>query len=667
MRFFKAGFLSFVLLASCFPGYLRADGTLGSVPELEMAMYPRVEGYPCVRLLNLSGEIGCSNPGRVKIVAPLIKLENVEDHLVQVAAILISAEKMNSLFLRVLNDPNFAKNVAGVLIESWDGDLLNFSGSPTGKFPLSEFAPYKNASYEWNPYGSDIMWNKFEFPVFLLSKNSTSIVQEFAGKKEKAKSSFLDTIAEFNLVMQTTTSATRDSNSCLKARTCLPLGGYSVWSSLPPINVTSPDPLKPVILAISSMDSASFFRDRSLGADSPLSGLISLLAAVDALSHVNVHELKKQLVFVAFTGEAWGFLGSRRFIAEMDLRTDATKGLNSTLIEKILEVGSVGKGLGAEATTFFAHTEKDSVSSNQIVRAMEHASNSFQTEKIVIKKQNSLNPGVPPSSIMAFLGKNSSTTGVVLEDFDNEFTNKFFDSHFDGPENIKSSSVAAAASLIARTLYILAKDDLETDFSVLNSIKVNESLVEELIGCLLSCEPGLSCELVKKFISPSRTCPSHYAGVLVDSPDSQNPQHVDDTSRFVWNFLANRTGLPGRNVSFGCSGKCDNAGEICVGFENERKGRCVISTTRYVPAYSTRLRFHEGIWHVLPANSSDPLGIVDPVWTESFWNYIGFRVYMAQSSTYDHLVLVGGVVITIASYAAVLLSRALLMKAMKHD
>ncbi|GMY24799.1 nicastrin isoform X4, partial [Fagus crenata] len=63
----------------------------------------------------------------------------------------------------------------------------------------------------------------------------------------------------------------------------------SVWSSLPPINVSSPDQSKPVILT------ASFFRDKSLGADSPISGLISLLAAVDALSHVDgLDDLTKQ-------------------------------------------------------------------------------------------------------------------------------------------------------------------------------------------------------------------------------------------------------------------------------------------------------------------------------------------------------------------------------------
>lgn len=45
----------------------------------------------------------------------------------------------------------------------------------------------------------------------------------------------------------------------------------SVWSSLPPINVSSSKSSKPIILTVASMDSASFFRDKSLGADSPIS------------------------------------------------------------------------------------------------------------------------------------------------------------------------------------------------------------------------------------------------------------------------------------------------------------------------------------------------------------------------------------------------------------
>lgn len=50
----------------------------------------------------------------------------------------------------------------------------------------------------------------------------------------------------------------------------------SVWSSLPPINTSSSDQTKPIILTVASMDSASFFRDKSLGADSPISVCLPL-------------------------------------------------------------------------------------------------------------------------------------------------------------------------------------------------------------------------------------------------------------------------------------------------------------------------------------------------------------------------------------------------------
>ena len=42
-----------------------------------------------------------------------------------------------------------------------------------------------------------------------------------------------------------------------------------------------------------------------------------------------------QLVFLVFTGEAWGYLGSRRFLLELDLHSDFVKGIDSTLIEMV--------------------------------------------------------------------------------------------------------------------------------------------------------------------------------------------------------------------------------------------------------------------------------------------------------------------------------------------
>lgn len=41
-----------------------------SIPDLQESMYMVVDGYPCVRLLNRSGKIGCSS----KILEGLILL-----------------------------------------------------------------------------------------------------------------------------------------------------------------------------------------------------------------------------------------------------------------------------------------------------------------------------------------------------------------------------------------------------------------------------------------------------------------------------------------------------------------------------------------------------------------------------------------------------------------
>lgn len=93
----------------------------------------------------------------------------------------------------------------------------------------------------------------------------------------------------------------------------------------------------------------------------------------------------------------------------------------------------------------------------------------------------------------------------------------------------------------------------------------------------------------------------------------------------------------------------------------------VVIISRYVPAYSTRLKYESGIWDVLPADSSDPMGMLDPVWTESFWDVIGLRVYTVQDTGYDHLVLAGGIAVTVSAYVAIVVARAFITKALKRD
>lgn len=148
--------------------------------------------------------------------------------------------------------------------------------------------------------------------------------------------------------------------------------------------------------------------------------------------------------------------------------------------------------------------------------------------------------------------------------------------------NVNSSAVVAAASLIARTLYVLASETKDLQDSSLAAINVNVSLVEQLLGCLLDCDPGLSCELVKEYISPTSTCPSHYVGVMIDEPSSTPyPGYINDVPRFIWNFLADRTSILRENNSSGCQQGCNGRDEVCTKAEIDGKGVCVLSTTRY--------------------------------------------------------------------------------------
>ncbi|OWM64372.1 hypothetical protein CDL15_Pgr020339 [Punica granatum] len=123
-----------------------------SVPDLQKLMYTVVDGYPCVRLLNLSGEIGCANPGRDKVVAPIVRFGDGIT-LTQPSAVLVPLDKIQDFFNRqVSKDSGFAGYIGGALVESGSVSQNNIKGfSPAQKFPEAEFAPYSNISYEWNP------------------------------------------------------------------------------------------------------------------------------------------------------------------------------------------------------------------------------------------------------------------------------------------------------------------------------------------------------------------------------------------------------------------------------------------------------------------------------------------------------------------------------------
>ncbi|KAL6507647.1 hypothetical protein OROGR_023842 [Orobanche gracilis] len=141
-----------------------------SVHDLEKSMYTQIYGFPCVRLLNLSGEVGCSNPGHGNVVAPIVRFKNAKELMAPVA-IVVAPDEFENLLSRHLtiwlctiysshlnniwkmsNDSDFAGKVNGILVESGTQVPNGLRGfSPDVKFPGSEFAPYGSNNFEWNP------------------------------------------------------------------------------------------------------------------------------------------------------------------------------------------------------------------------------------------------------------------------------------------------------------------------------------------------------------------------------------------------------------------------------------------------------------------------------------------------------------------------------------
>jgi nicastrin len=212
-----------------------------------------------------------------------------------------------------------------------------------------------------------------------------------------------------------------------------------------------------------------------------------------------------------------------------------------------------------------------------ILAALTSAANSMAggSAKPSVQPASARTPDVPPgSSLKSFLRQNPQTPGLVLADFDEAFSNPYYQSSFDDVGNIDADVIADAATLVARALLNLAGGDMGSG----SLPTANPSLVTDLVRCLLVASPGLSCSLVQNLTTPSTTAgfANHYVGILQEGPSSQ-PFLLDSTSRFLWNLLANMTGSAVNGST--CEGTCP-AGQACVGWTAARKGTCLNATAR---------------------------------------------------------------------------------------
>lgn len=262
------------------------------------------------------------------------------------------------LFRRTIVDHLYGIQEVKGLAVLWEQDDDDDSNSSTGHSP-EERAPnkgvirgYPGDGYEWNPLGDGLLYRHYEIPIWLIDKNHTDAVRDRALENGGAAGSGNSTGAVTGMIFHTRMNAGRNTATCFRRETCLPLGGQSVLSSLSSLTDTDFTnesesesgsgtlgsisgesgsgsgegkkkvfpPAQRIVYVTTRLDSTSFFHDIAYGANGYTSGLVVTLAAQAALSErlrSAPRALSRNIIFAYFSGESYGYLGSRKYVHDL--------------------------------------------------------------------------------------------------------------------------------------------------------------------------------------------------------------------------------------------------------------------------------------------------------------------------------------------------------------
>ncbi|RKO88186.1 Nicastrin-domain-containing protein, partial [Blyttiomyces helicus] len=483
-----------------------------------------IPAFGCTRLLNASGTVGCQALDQVYGV--LYEVNNAAD--VQSFLTVSGTERYVIVMpLGMLNRPTIAQlrgtgQLSAIILikDSTTPVPSNFSVATT--CPNCQYGLYANQSsstwHQWNPLGSALASENFDFPIFGLSPQTDGYFQAIGSVREATRANRASGYSNYPLYAMQFDSAmwaAVDSSTCLRRGWCSPIGGISIWSSYSP-NITRNDG-KPIIIVAAKLDATAFFHDLAVGASSTLTGIVTSLAVADALAKVrgavstgyNISNFPKHIVFTHFTGEVWGFAGSQRFVSDIStpfVCRDTSPGpttncplqgavcvdpcmpdteftrLNLNAIESIVEFDSVG-GLylpdPTTAPTIYMHADNPADAGTAALLARFGGTapplmfNSSGPVAVTVTPAFNLAAGgvnvrLPPSSAMAFLATRS-IPAVVFADYRDQYSNPYFGSEFDDGSTYNDTHVAIMCSLAnvtAQALWVSASGNATAPPSV---------------------------------------------------------------------------------------------------------------------------------------------------------------------------------------------------------
>jgi len=606
MKFFLISASILLYLSSCF-------GESTWSPANTLSLYSQTFPFACTKLVNKDGPIGCtsSRTGDTGMLWYLDTQDDVDSYIAKPPSfnriLVMSSTVFNRVNVEALIQ---VKKVKGIMVAPGPPPASGFS--PASKFPQKQYGLHSDSDYEWNPLGDDFAFQYYTIPMFALDPTSTDTTLIVERAMHNRNGSFPQWGATLNSWMH----SSKDAEACLRRGQCEPLGGKNVYSVFEGGIQTG----KPVIIAQAGYDTNSFFHDESPGATANSASVVALMLAADALSKVDRSSFTKQLAFLFYTGEAYGYLGSKRFVN--DIKTGDFPNITMDQISSIVELNQIGSfGISEGAYAAYAHKERTG-QPNPIYDLAFNTS----TDGIQMNVADADTPGIPPSSLMAFLKETPTLPSVVITNHAGPYINKYYHSRFDDFYNVKQDHVCKIANLTARLLYAAA-----TGSSVIPNMQINCTLGVYLLVCFTE---NMSCNLSDTYlygydVTPT---PSHYTSVW------RSNAILTPITGFIRNFMAAATVV---RTGFNCLN--DDAclylgGGFCVG------GTCVASATGYRNAYSL----------AIDANKErTDLWDTESTWMESNWGGINVELFAMENPNAEIVIFLFGLLNLVASFAIV--------------
>eukprot|EP01116_Phalansterium_solitarium_P008434 TRINITY_DN22344_c0_g1_i1.p1 TRINITY_DN22344_c0_g1~~TRINITY_DN22344_c0_g1_i1.p1 ORF type:complete len:653 (-),score=203.13 TRINITY_DN22344_c0_g1_i1:128-2086(-) len=641
--------------AILFSLFVHSDGQATSLP-----MYEGVQADPCTTLTDLSGSIGCTSPrhGSSGVLYPIdstsdynmfVNSPPTADSIIVISSTVFTQDVVDKL----VSYPQ----VTGILV---DNDAAPAQFSPVDKYPQKRWGLHPDSTYTWNPPGDDFVTKRYTVPMFSLRDYNLNTPNSDDEIRQKAKSNRDSGFAypQWGATLKAWMHASGDAATCLRRLQCQPLGGQSTWSSYAPVDTS-----KDLILLTAVSDSNAFFHDQATGANADSASVAAALTVLELMSSVvrqGFANFTRQLVVGMFTGEAFGFLGSRKFVDDIvNFRCDdqggggscnspykaslAFQSIKLAKVSQMVHVTQIGSlSTSGAVPSVYLHRE------GHVNDALTQAFYDYQGNLTVLPASMAT-PGIPPSSTESFLRQQPLIPHAVIAGFNEQYTNKYYGSRWDNAQQLNVSHVCAVSTMLAQTIYgLLGGGNASLEFD----LTANCSRVRQILICLTVGINASYCPDVATYFYD------------ISGWDSTPNQYVSVWTRYAWNRYRINTMTQKyiHDYAFDVAqsktaGSCESDGDCNPGDNpNVRCLRkvCTTSSTFYHDAISPAFAIVDGAWKIVNPD--------EPTMTESNWDATSVEVYLADNPVSEVVILIVGIAEILASLGAVWFVRRLLTK-----